>query len=788
MLRLVLPGFLVLSGGAGALAQEARRVEALPAAEIVALAAGTDRLYAATFSRVYTSLDGGESWEAAASLPVDAQDHGVYALLAHETNLFAGTLGSGVFVSSDGGASWSSPGSGLTGLARRVLSLAVRGDSLYAGTDAGVYVLNLQQPAVWQDFSQGLGASSVRTLATSGRALVAGAGGSGQVWVRSSGAGTWTSIPLGPQPHAIAYTLLPSGSFLLAGTSDGIYRSSLRGDGWVHLQGAFPQGADVLALAACGARLYAGVQHQGYALYSSDDHGATWVLRNQIPASLLTLLGRPDRLWVGRGDGLWYYDLSSTTPLFQASFVEEEQGQPVLKGGASATLSGHALHLVVFFSALRHPWARIDLYEGIPEQGGTLIQNLALAVPAPAAHSGGVEATVALTEAQIQALHAGRFYLHLSTIEPSVRLGGPVQVLPVVAPVLAGTELSERWQGLLLARGSMLATLEKDRLRLAGFFSGLRAPWSQVDLYRGVPGLPGEHVKNLLLNFSGDPGTDMGFNRTLTLTEGQVQDLLDGLLYLAVQTLRPDGEVRGQLLSHPNRAPGTSRILTPPGGNTILIGGTEAGDPVDPDTPLATISLAPADDPDGHRVVYLWQASRDPAFGPSTTTTVELGVDSLNLPLTVAGLAAVFEAAWSGHTPPLHTPVAFYHRAVTSDGARFSYGEAVTLTLVRGTITADEPLADLPRRFVLHGNYPNPFYPATTVVFDLPAAAEVTVEVFNLLGQRVLTVPAGLLAAGPSHRVQVDAAALPSGSYLYRLVMQRGDTVQVARGKMSLVR
>ncbi|NKN80667.1 hypothetical protein HF633_12940, partial [Weissella cibaria] len=135
------------------------------------------------------------------------------------------------------------------------MSLAVRGDSLYAGTDAGVYVLNLQQPAVWQDFSQGLGASSVRTLATSGRALVAGAGGSGQVWVRSSGAGTWTSIPLGPQPHAIAYTLLPSGSFLLAGTSDGIYRSSLRGDGWVHLQGAFPQGADVLALAACGARL-----------------------------------------------------------------------------------------------------------------------------------------------------------------------------------------------------------------------------------------------------------------------------------------------------------------------------------------------------------------------------------------------------------------------------------------------------------------------------------------------------------------------------------------------------
>ena len=77
----------------------------------------------------------------------------------------------------------------------------------------------------------------------------------------------------------------------------------------------------------------------------------------------------------------------------------------------------------------------------------------------------------------------------------------------------------------------------------------------------------------------------------------------------------------------------------------------------------------------------------------------------------------------------------------------------------------------LPEAFVVHGNYPNPFRKSTHLQFDLPSSARVTVEVIDMLGRRVLTVPPVELTAGWGKQIEVDGQSLPSGHYLYRLVM-----------------
>jgi hypothetical protein len=78
----------------------------------------------------------------------------------------------------------------------------------------------------------------------------------------------------------------------------------------------------------------------------------------------------------------------------------------------------------------------------------------------------------------------------------------------------------------------------------------------------------------------------------------------------------------------------------------------------------------------------------------------------------------------------------------------------------------------------LYQNYPNPFNPTTTIEFDLPKTSEVTLKVFNILGEEVATLLSASLLSG-SHSVEWDASNLASGVYLYRL--QAGDFIDTRK-------
>jgi hypothetical protein len=78
-----------------------------------------------------------------------------------------------------------------------------------------------------------------------------------------------------------------------------------------------------------------------------------------------------------------------------------------------------------------------------------------------------------------------------------------------------------------------------------------------------------------------------------------------------------------------------------------------------------------------------------------------------------------------------------------------------------------------PERFHLRQNYPNPLRASvsnsgTTITFTLSKAANVTLEVYNMLGEKVTTLVKGAKPAG-EHVVSFEASSLPSGIYFYTL-------------------
>ncbi len=88
-----------------------------------------------------------------------------------------------------------------------------------------------------------------------------------------------------------------------------------------------------------------------------------------------------------------------------------------------------------------------------------------------------------------------------------------------------------------------------------------------------------------------------------------------------------------------------------------------------------------------------------------------------------------------------------------------------------------------PVEFNLAQNYPNPFNPTTTIEFSLPAASEVTLTVYDMLGKEIATLVNDVKSAG-THSVTFDGTNLTSGVYFYKLAT--GSDVQM--NKMMLVK
>jgi hypothetical protein len=85
-----------------------------------------------------------------------------------------------------------------------------------------------------------------------------------------------------------------------------------------------------------------------------------------------------------------------------------------------------------------------------------------------------------------------------------------------------------------------------------------------------------------------------------------------------------------------------------------------------------------------------------------------------------------------------------------------------------GTTTPTEADDTPPRAFALVDNFPNPFNARTIINYALPAAVDVTIEIYDILGRKVEMLLQGEQPAG-YHQVVWDASDYPSGMYFYRI-------------------
>lgn len=90
-------------------------------------------------------------------------------------------------------------------------------------------------------------------------------------------------------------------------------------------------------------------------------------------------------------------------------------------------------------------------------------------------------------------------------------------------------------------------------------------------------------------------------------------------------------------------------------------------------------------------------------------------------------------------------------------------------SIAAGVTPRNAAFAEQPLRYALEQNYPNPFNPTTTLSFTLAKTSLVTLKVYNLLGEEVVTLLEKELLDEGTQEITFNAGNLASGVYFYRI-------------------
>ena len=215
-----------------------------------------------------------------------------------------------------------------------------------------------------------------------------------------------------------------------------------------------------------------------------------------------------------------------------------------------------------------------------------------------------------------------------------------------------------------------------------------------------------------------------------------------------------------------NMEPGAFNLVTPADGASLVITEDNIGG-------NQIFAWSQSVDPNGSEITYhiFWRTEVDTGtfvIADDTTGTAVL------VPIQVmAGIMTGLASATGEYIAEFEWTVWAddgFDEVEASNGPR-------TISVDVGWYLGIDDVAAIPGVFALHQNYPNPFNPVTTIRYDVPEQSHVTMEIYNLLGQRVATLVNGIQEPG-YHAIlwngtNMDGAAMSSGMYFYHI--QAGD-------------
>ncbi len=325
-------------------------------------------------------------------------------------------------------------------------------------------------------------------------------------------------------------------------------------------------------------------------------------------------------------------------------------------------------------------------------------------------------------------------------------LSGITAVIPVTTTGI-GAVLFEQNGTNFVASGSFR--------NLIGDFAENIAGGAHVHL--GMAGMAGGILFGLNSEIADDlkSGTFLADSNRISLADSIAMMLEAGNTYVNVHTTTVNsGEIRGQVLPEINYAPASVAFVSPESGDTIVISG-------DLSSPFVA-EWDPSDDPNGDRVVYIWQLSTSSDFssavisvntGENTSFETTFGVvDTL---LSTLGID-------SGEV------VTIYHRILASDGSLVSGATVDSIYLVKGIATSIKENPYFDNLFAL---YPSPTQNEITLQLEMKQATQGMVNIIDLSGKIIYQQRTPLYAG--LNLIQRNVSELQAGTYIAQIVINR---------------